>query len=479
MHTAYEKLRDCDAAQKHMIIISDGDPSPPTAPLLRKLKDAKITCTGIAVFPHNASDVKSLLRIAKATGGRFYHVKNPNKLPRIFIKEAMVIRRPLIIEETFPPRVIFSLSEIVRGLPDPLPNLDGYILTGPKGGLSQPIIVSPKGDPILATGQAGLGRCVAFTSSADSRWASSWIKWGGFDKFWEQTVRWASKSSHTGDCEIFSDVQGQDVTISVEAVDASGNFVLFADMAGQVIDPQMSTSELQLSPVGPGMYRADFRAEAPGSYLINLRYRKIGDNGKTGKTGMIQSAVTVPHGAEFSDLSDNSALLREVARITGGRVVKSDPNQAGLFDAAGVKFPATALPLTRTLILIWLVIFLLDVAVRRIALDVRAIARRVISLMARVRPGISSASSTLDRLKLRKKQLSRRLAGGTATGHATKRFEARPEETPKDLPAQAASAADEPPAAKAIDQDQDKQDTSSLQHLLKVKRNQSNQSGDN
>lgn len=485
MQAAYNKLKDCDAVQKHMIIISDGDPSPPSPQLLNQLKQAEITCSGVAVFPHSSADVQSLLRIAKVTGGRFYNVKDPSSLPQIFIKEAKIVRRPLIIEETFSPRVTFGLSEIVKGIPSSLPKLDGYVLTGPKGGLTQMILSSPKGDPILATGQAGLGRCVAFTSSADSRWASSWVQWSGFRRFWEQTIRWASKSSHPGDCEIFSDVRGRNVTVSVEAVDASGNFVQFTDIAGQVIDPEMTTRELPLSQVGPGMYRAEFQAPTPGSYLVNLRYKKLGEKGKT---GIVQSAITVPYGVEFRDLSDNAALLREVAHVTGGRVLKPDPTQADLFAKTGVKFPETAIPLTKPLILIWLVVFLLDVAVRRIALDVRAVAKRVSSLIAGIRPVISG-STTLDRLKFRRAQLRKHLTAGTKTDHASKRFEAG-EGASKNMPlpevSQQTETPSDKPAQKPTDKEaHDEKDTSHLQQLLKVKRmhskrfeNNSKQSGE-
>jgi len=134
LQQAYNKLKDCDAAQKHVIIISDGDPQPPTAKLLNQLKAAKITCTGVAVFPHSPADVQSLLRVAQLTGGRFYDVKDPQQLPKIFISEAQVVQRSLIVEETFSPKIVYSLGEITKGLSSPLVSLDGYVLTGPKGG---------------------------------------------------------------------------------------------------------------------------------------------------------------------------------------------------------------------------------------------------------------------------------------------------------------------------------------------------------
>ena len=414
------------------------------------------------------ADVQSLVRIAKATGGRFYNVKDPSTLPQIFIKEAQVIRRALIVEKTFSPIVTFGLSEIVKGTAGELPPLDGYILTGRKGGLTQTVLSNSEGDPILATGQAGLGRCVAFTSTGDARWAGNWLGWGGFDRFWEQTIRWVSKSSQSGDCEIFTDVMGRQVTVSVEAVDEEGNFVQFTDIAGQVIDPGMSSRELSLSQVGPGMYRAQFQVDNPGSYLVNLRYRKPG--GEEGETGLVQTVVTVPYAAEFRDLSDNAALLAEVARMTDGRIVNSDPEKAELFSRAGLSFPQTSLPLSEPLIYVLLALLLLDVAVRRIALDLRAIARRVASAVERLRRG-APQSATLNRLKLRRAKVQERLKTRAERKHASRRFEATAEARASE-PVASGPAVRKPPAKEPTPKPPEKtpEETTHLQQLLKTKR---------
>ena len=99
----------------------------------------------------------------------------------------------------------------------PLPTLDGYVLTGPKGGLNQLVLATHQADPLLATCQSGLGRCVVFTSSADSRWAGQWLQWADFARFWEQVVRWAGKPAQSAECEISTDVEGQEATVRVRS----------------------------------------------------------------------------------------------------------------------------------------------------------------------------------------------------------------------------------------------------------------------
>jgi len=478
LQQAYDKLKDSDAAQKHIIAISDGDPQPPTTQLLNQLKQAKITCTGVAIFPHSPADVQNLLRVAQLTGGRFYDVKDPQQLPQIFIKEAQVVQRTLIVEETFSPQIVYSLSEITKGLSSPLPNLDGYVLTGPKGGLNQVILTSNQAAPILATCQAGLGRCVAFTSSADSQWASSWLAWPGSERFWEQTVRWAAKPAQSSDCEVLVDVQGRQVNINVEAIDDKGNFMQFAHIDAQVIEPDMSTHLLELAQVGPGQFQSQFQAAVSGSYIINLRYKKLAET----KTHLMQTSVTVPFAPEFQDLVDNAALLAEVSAITGGRILSSDPTQTKLFDYTGLKFPENQLPMTRLLMLIWLTVFLMDVAVRRVALDLRAMARRVISFVRRPLAE-RKADKTLERLRLVRKKLREQLFSPSDESLASRRYEAD-EKYSGDLPkAKVLLKSDipieKPPEKTEPQKTETDEDQSHIQQLLRSKRKATERQKDN
>ncbi len=469
LQAAYDKLTTCDAAQKHIILISDGDSQPPTDQMLRQLRDARIACTTVTIFPHQQFSLNQMQRIARITGGRSYNIKTPDELPRIVIKEAQIVSRTLIQEKTFTPKLVYSISETVRGLGGAFPQLDGFVLTGPRGGLTQVVLNSDGDDPILATGQMGLGRSVAFTSSADTRWSSRWVTWSGFHTFWEQVIRWVSKPGQLPDCEVFTEVRGQDVTVTVEAMDDKGKFVEFADITGQVIAPDMSAREISLTQVGPGRYQAKFQGGSSGTYMVNLRYRRPG---QTKRSGVIQSAVTVPFAPEYRDLSDNASLLGEVAEITGGRVLPPDPLTADIFSRTAVNFPQTATVLTKPLMLIWVVVFLLDVAVRRIAIDLRPIFHRLGALLRQTR-SVRAGESTLGRLRMRREQLRQRLAPKVQDPMASRRYEASERDVSElpslpvpATPAEPARETEEPVEAESPTQEE----ASTLQQLLKAKR---------
>ncbi|MBU0719023.1 MAG: VWA domain-containing protein, partial [Planctomycetes bacterium] len=186
MQMAYKELtsgRGRDAAQKHVIILSDGDATPPSPRLLADYKEAKITASTIAIGWGGHVMTTQLQRVADATGGTFYSARNPRQLPQIFSKESKVVRRPLIIDEPFQPQVLQAYSDLLAGidpLAEALPPLGGMVLTSPK---ESPNVIIPiiratddGEDPVLAHWQCELGKAVAFTSGYWPVWGEAWVE---------------------------------------------------------------------------------------------------------------------------------------------------------------------------------------------------------------------------------------------------------------------------------------------------------------
>ncbi len=470
MQKAFEALSDVDVTIKHVIILTDGQTSDGDlcAKLGNDMANSDITVSTVAVGPQTNS--KLLYDIAEVTQGRFYQVADPMNIPEIFVKEAQVVRRSMIIEQTFTPQLVSGYSEVLGSLSTQLPVLDGYVLTGPKGGLNQTVLTSDQVDPVLAICQSGMGRCVAYTSSIDSRWASNWLQWGGFNSFWEQIIRWSGKPAQSTDCDITADVQGSRVIVNVEAIDADGKFINFSGIEGQVITPNVSSETLELTQIGPGQYQGRFQAATSGSYIVNLRYNKLGEDTRQHLT---TTAVTIPVAPEFRDLSDNAPLLTQISEISGGRILSSDPSQADLFDRSGLKFPETQMPLIRPLMVIWLALFLLDVAVRRVILDIRAIVRRIV-LPLRYRKDKRKEDKTLEQLKLRRQKIHDQLKARSRESAASRRYVAD-EKFEGELPI-AKPSTTKAETEKTISQkgkavkDISEDETSHIQRLLKAKR---------
>ncbi len=370
MELAYQALRSAtDAAQKHMIIISDGDASAPPRTLLAKLKNNKITCSTVVVGYGSHVNERRMVDIAKKTGGTCYKVKNPRKLPQIFIKEAKIVRRPLLREtpDGFKPRLRTPMAEITTGVSDgELPPLYGHVLTTPRsavGEFSRVLMTSDKEDPVLAVRQCELGKTMAFTSGWWSRWGRDWVSWAKFGKLWAQAVRWSMRQTGASDFEVSTRLIGHEGRIVVEALDTEASFLNGLSIAGKVVAPDMKEHPVQLHQTGPGRYEGTFPASANGHYVSALSYVT-----PDGKEGNIQTGLSVSYSPEYRELSANEAVLRQIAEQTGGKVLDLDPAKAEEAFRRPVQPSIARRPIWH-LILAWIVIplLLLDVAGRRLA----------------------------------------------------------------------------------------------------------------
>lgn len=369
MEMAHQKLLGAtDAAQKHIIIISDGDASPPPRSTISKLNSAKITCSTVAIGFGAHVQEQTMKWIAKATGGRYYRVNNPRTLPQIFIKEAKVVRRPLIreVDEGFKPQLRVAMPEVTSGISDAeLPLLYGHILTTPRSAASEfsrVLMASDKEDPLLAVRQCELGKSVAFTSGWWTRWGRQWAGWGKFGKLWAQAIRWSMRQGRASDFEVSTRLVGHEGRIVVEALDTEASFLNGLNIAGKVLTPDSKGKPIRLSQTGPGRYEGSFPASANGHYVAVLSY-----TGPKGRQGQIRTGLSVSYSPEYRELSTNEALLRQIAEQTGGKMHSLDPEKADVFRRP-VQPSIHRRPIWHW-ILGWFVIplLLLDVAGRRLA----------------------------------------------------------------------------------------------------------------
>ncbi len=358
LQTCYNGLIKTNAALKHCIIVSDGDPSPPGPALVAKFQAAKITVSTVIINPHDGiggMTTKSMAWIAKQNSGRAYVVLNPKQIPNIFLKEAATVSRSAIIEETFNP-VKAAESSILKGIGG-TPPLLGYVGTTKKPTAIN-VLQSHQDDPVLATWQYGLGKAVAWTSDARQRWAAAWVPWSGYSKFWAQTVRWSMRQSSSSDLQTLVDIDKGKGKITIEAVDSKGNFMNFLEPKARLVQPNMKSLDLSLDQTGPGRYEANFDARQLGTYLVNIQTKR---EGKT--TSQITGAV-LPYSPEYGKTGTDENLLYRVRQLGGGdRFDFKDAEKVFTRPRTPARAPRDIwLPLLACAALL----FPLDVAVRRL-----------------------------------------------------------------------------------------------------------------
>jgi uncharacterized membrane protein/Mg-chelatase subunit ChlD len=251
-----------DAMTRHIIVISDGDPTPPTAAVVRQLAARKITVTAVLTAAHgNDSGAMAVMKsLADKTKGRFYNVTNPKALPRIYQKEARLISRPLIFERTpgWLPTFTYA-SEPLTGVPTQLPPITGLVLTSLKENeLVEAPLMSPlppgQPYPLLAHWTYGLGRSVAFTSDAGRKWTSGWPSWESYSAFWAQVIRWSMRPTESGNLTLALRREEGRIKVVVDALDKDSQFLNFLEVQGNVISPDLVPAPLELRQTAPGRY---------------------------------------------------------------------------------------------------------------------------------------------------------------------------------------------------------------------------------
>jgi hypothetical protein len=303
-----------------------------------------------------------MIWIADHGKGRFYNVTSPNDLPQIFIKEAAVILKSAIYEDPFKPQFKAS-SELVRGIGGgEYPTLLGYGATTPKDRAEIPL-VTDKGDPLLAHWQFGLGRAVAFTSDAKAKWSKNWLGWGKYQQFWSQIAQWSLRRLENSDFTTDVSVDKGDGEISTDALDEQGNYRNFLNLEGVVISPKGEQMKVQLQQTGPGHYEARFPTKEVGTYMLSLLDKT---NGVVRGQQVIGASIN--YSPEFTTSEPNANLLRRLAESGGGKVLDPDnpADNPFLHDRQKTFQPRD---LWEWLLRLSVLLFPLDVAVRRIQLD--------------------------------------------------------------------------------------------------------------
>lgn len=429
------------AAVKHMIVISDGDPSPPSAAVVRSLANMRVTVTAVAIGAHGPADSRTMAKLASDTGGKYYQVNDPRALPRIFQREARRVAQPLIYENAagFRPLVVSSAHDMLTGIAAPLEPITGFVLTSKKENpLVEVLLLSPqpsgeKSNTILASWTYGLGKAVAFTTDAGARWASPWTKWENYDKLFGQIVRWSMRPADDEDkFTVATDVEDGQVRVVVNALDRNDEFLNFLGMSGTVIGPDLQARELKMEQAAPGRYVGTFPGKDAGSYFITV-------SPGLGKA-MIRTGINVPYSDEFRALAANANLLEQLAATTPkggapGVLIDAPANLDDIAPLLAVNSFRRDLPKATSSQDIWYYLalaagclFFGDVFVRRVQVSVALVprlAQRVIGAVLRRQPAPAPAQ-TIERLRSRK----------AAVGHQLKQIRASARfEPPPELPA--------------------------------------------
>ncbi len=358
----FDALVPLDAKIKHIILLTDGEaPRGPYEDLAKQMEAAQVTLSTVGIG--SDADTNLLQELAQLGHGRYYDGNDPFDLPQLLVKETQQVQRAAIVEEDFTPLPI-TTNPATEGIDmRNAPPLRGYVATTAKP-QSTVLLASRQLDPVLSEWQYGLGRVMAWTSDAKNTWASRWLEWPDFGKFWAQLVKRTDRPPEDPNRQVTVNVNGDRALIRLDAqtgADQSDRHYLnFLPSQAIVVDPQGNETNVPLPQVAPGRYEASVPVKPDGVYTLTATQTDT-----NGDEAVQSSGFVVPYSPEYGLTSTDQSLLQGLARHTGGKLI-TDPADAFAHTLPSVGAPRPLWPLLMVLIAILVVA---DVGVRRVRIS--------------------------------------------------------------------------------------------------------------
>jgi uncharacterized membrane protein len=354
------------AGRKHVIVLTDGklpDPGAHYFDLIKQMRFVGVTVSTVMVG--NEVDDGFLAQMAQSGGGAFYQTNDPTNLPKVFLSDVKVASGERTLRE--------EAEQTVRPGPDPLvstavqsyPPLRGFVQTGELERAQTELLVrdSEGVHPLLASWNLGEGRVIAYTSDANGRWSSHWMRWERIQEFWSDLV----ESSRRLDTERSPNRVEFELRTWVEGGDCIIDVALFSDIGrrsfrGDVTYPDGSTQTVEFTAEKPGHFRGRLGRVSAGTYQARLRFVGTLDDAKPVATEVLPEVAWEIDGSQFGEQPHRQpdlALLSELARRSGGMV---DPSADDLRPLMHQESEVT--PYSHELVLVALILLLLEFMLR-------------------------------------------------------------------------------------------------------------------
>ena len=366
---ALDGLSGIKAPLKHIIVLSDGAVAPGNYDkLLDRANEERVTVSAVA-FGQGA-DIKFLEDLTKKGKGRLFRSDQTiagSTLAQVFIRDTVLATGSGIQEKPTEARPTESgqSSPILSGLDfSNSPSLAAHNMASSKGGTAKTLLATPKKDPILAVGRAGLGETAAWLSDLGGDWAKSWDQVPGvnsqlslLETILIRTVR-SVVSSETlplrargNRLEVRAGSAGDAGTLEIQL---STRRPLKGPVKIVTVTQNGQSSEVILQPSGPFSASGTVFATEPGSGLVMAQTTEGELLGRTN--------FTVPLAPEFTKLGTDRQKMKRWSQVPDGRF---EPRPEEIFSAARKPVPIRT-PLEYDLARGAFLLLLLEVAVRRL-----------------------------------------------------------------------------------------------------------------
>ena len=371
VHTALKalvrELEGATQANRHMVLFADAadaEEQEGTLELAEELAGAGAVLSVIALGTEADNDGAYLLALAKAGGGKSWFTQSAEDLPALFAEEVASATRGGLVEERTAVRSAPGLVEL-GATAEGFGAVDGYHLSRAREPAQVALELDDgKRSPLLVFGRRGLGRSGAYLGQVGGNLGRDLVDWPGFAPLASSLMRWLTgelpPTDVHGRAELVQGYLVVDVELGEDAARRIGEPALLA----RVLSPG-GARDLTLERLHGGLFRGRMRLPELGVHLG----RVVLPDG----TGLDLAPVAVSSSPEFRAELDPGRGRRALERL--GEVTLAAPvgNVEDLW--LGPLGGARRLSLVPWLVLAGLVVFVVEVAARRLDLFPTALAQ--------------------------------------------------------------------------------------------------------
>lgn len=384
---AYSQLMPLELKRKHIILLTDGQSAATMnyPEMIVNGKEKGVTLSTVAIG--SGADSILLNEMATLGDGRFYQVNDASSIPSILSRETAMITRTYIEDNPFYPTAVGN-AEWKLNFEQGVPKMNAYIATSLKG-RAQQVLTSEKEDPVLSRWQYGLGKTVAWTSDLTGKWAGDWPVSSTWSSVWNDIVSWTLPQYNNHAYEVEKTIKGDEIKLKVISSEETP-----LSLDAQLVSETGEEITFDIQAKAPRIYEGTFKTDDPGVYLLNITEKENGNPISSFKTG-----VVVPYSEEYSFSAMNNTAIQEIANAGGGRVVD---NSDEVFSNKGLKQRYDEQHLFYLLLSLVLLLFLLDVAIRRFRMNfafLRNIQAPLEGMRSKKEEATQVRTSQLDKLK--------------------------------------------------------------------------------
>ena len=343
---------DSDAAQKHVIFLTDGEAGDQGyEALVDEMAANGITMTTVAVG--SGADQRLLRTLASRGGGRAYAADEFDSLPKIFTKETYLVSGSYVQNRTFTP--VITHASVLTDFAG-FPRLDGYLAASEKG-MATVELISDREDPLLAWWQFGAGRVLCFMADSRGAWTHELLSWEDAAAFYGGMASFVLPGEQRSG-ELAAEPDGSSLRMTYTALSEGSG--LRTRVLGLL--PDGTSVETELTETAPGVYTGSLPMEQQGAYALRVEQYDGGDT----LLRMMEGGAVAGYSREY-DLrrNDSAGALEELAALTGGQVY-TDASQ--LLRQTGTR-AYRRVELTQGLIWALIILLVADVALRRLGWD--------------------------------------------------------------------------------------------------------------